>query len=164
MRSDRDMTTAATPAGQGDSTDFTISGTWSGTMSEGRGELGGSGLHVTHSVPVDLGGRGSGTNPEELLTAAAASCAIITLTAILEAQAGTPVQMQCVTTAGFKSARSGPVPVGIAHEIRLISHVAGLDTERTAGLVERNCMISRALAGNVPVTVKVTNAANPEPV
>jgi len=163
MRPEDTMTTSSTRSAQGHTTDFTVSGTWSGTMSGGRGELGASGLRVIHSVPGDLGGCGSGTNPEELLAAAASSCAIITLAAILESQSGAPVQLQCVTTAQFRASRTGPVPVGIAHDISLSAHVPDLDTKRTSGLVERNCMISQALAGNVPVTVQIANAASPVP-
>lgn len=155
--------TAQSTSRQGDETTFTISGTWSGAMADGQGELGGSGLRVVHSMPGDLGGRGSGTNPEELLAAAAASCAMITLTAIVEASGGGPLQMRCQTAARFENGPSGPVPVGIEHEIQLIPPVPpGLDKEKTAGAVERYCMISRALAGNVTVTVRIVDAADPE--
>jgi organic hydroperoxide reductase OsmC/OhrA len=132
-------------------------------MADGQGELGGSGLRVVHSIPGDLGGRGNGTNPEELLAAASASCAMITLSAIVEASGGGPLRLRCQTAARFESRPSGPVPVSIEHEIQLIPPVPpGLDKEQTAGLVERGCMISRALAGNVTVKVRIVDAADPE--
>ena len=62
---------------------FTLTGDWTGGL-RGQGTLAVGGLASAISVPTVLGGPGAGTNPEELLTAAASSCYLITLAAIVE--------------------------------------------------------------------------------
>lgn len=140
--------------------EFVIAGTWTGTMQDGRGELGASGLRVTHSVPEGFGGHGVGTNPEELLAAAASSCALITLSAVLGAQGAAAPAAQCVTTARFEHSKTGPKAASLTHEISLRTEVPGVDLDRIARMVERNCMVSQALAGNVPVEVRLVSVAD----
>lgn len=134
---------------------FTVSASWAGTMKEGRGELGGAGLRLSHSAPAALGGAGVGTNPEELLAAAAASCALITLAAILAAQGKPARAAGCETIARFAETPAGPKPAAILHRITLAEGPGSLDPEALARRVERNCMISQALAGSVQTEVRI---------
>ena len=61
---------------------FNIKGHWEGNRN-GSGLMTTNGVEIPVSAPSALEGPGIGSNPEELLTASAATCYIITLAAIL---------------------------------------------------------------------------------
>ena len=58
---------------------------WSGGRSS-AGVVEAGGQNLQFSVPASMGGRGVGTNPEELLTGAVGSCYTATLAAILDSR------------------------------------------------------------------------------
>jgi peroxiredoxin-like protein len=60
---------------------FQIELRWSGTGRDGAGEILTDDLTLELSVPQAMGGRGVGTNPEELLVTAVSSCYTATLSA-----------------------------------------------------------------------------------
>jgi peroxiredoxin-like protein len=62
---------------------FGVEVTWSGTGRAGAGELQTDDLVLELSAPESMGGRGVGTNPEELLVCAVSSCFTATLFAAL---------------------------------------------------------------------------------
>ncbi len=131
--------------------------TWRGDLMSGSGRIESvgsgalSGLDVTwasRSEP-DASGR---TSPEELIAAAHAACFCMALSHGL-AQAGTPPERLEVT------ATSTFVPgTGItAMRLELVGRVPGLDEDgfRTAAEgAKENCPVSKALSGNVEVTLE----------
>ena len=57
--------------------EYPVSVSWAGAK-DGSGSVSGRGFDSPLSVPVEFGGPGAGTNPEEMLSAAIASCYSIT--------------------------------------------------------------------------------------
>lgn len=70
---------------------FAVQAVWSGSGPSGEGELRTSGGALPYAAPAEMGGKGVGTSPEELLAAAVATCYSGTLYRVLERQ-GLPVQ------------------------------------------------------------------------
>lgn len=53
---------------------FDVELSWAGSGRDGAGRIQGKHVQLDYSVPASMGGRDSGTNPEELLVCAVASC------------------------------------------------------------------------------------------
>ena len=68
---------------------FQVELEWSGAGREGAGRIVTEDLELELSTPASMGGRGVGTNPEELLVCAVASCYAATLFGVLR-RAGLP--------------------------------------------------------------------------
>ena len=62
---------------------FQVELEWSGRGREGAGRIVTDDLQLELSTPASMGGRGVGTNPEELLVCAVASCYAATLFGVL---------------------------------------------------------------------------------
>ena len=79
---------------------YRVSVEWSGAR-EGSGKVKGegSGIELPLGVPKEFGGNGSGTNPEELLASAVASCYTITF-GIIAGNRKLPVQSIRATAVG----------------------------------------------------------------
>jgi peroxiredoxin-like protein len=135
---------------------FTVTASWAGGIS-GQGELCSEGLQSGISVPATLGGRGEGTNPEELLFVAAASCFLITLSVILSKRS-LPFEKLEVATEGFVLFDKGLKITKIVHHPCITVPATATAAEReqvlaATQLAEQGCMISRAIHGNVEVSV-----------
>ncbi len=78
---------------------FTIRAEWAGSGGEGEGTLNTGGQRLRYSAPANMGGKGVGTSPEELLLAAVTSCYSGTLFRVLERQQ-LPVQRVAIKTTG----------------------------------------------------------------
>lgn len=136
---------------------FQLQATWQGGRL-GTGDLKGNGLHASISVPQELGGPGVGTNPEELIIGAAMNCYIITLAAILEKREinllSLTLQSEGTVSVENRSQRFSK----IVH--RPTIHVAQADEQmvellqQCAHRAESACMISKAMHGNVDITVE----------
>lgn len=78
---------------------FEVELAWSGTGREGAGEIRTDDLTIELSGPEGMGGRGVGTNPEELLVCAVASCYTATLFGVLR-RGRLPVQSLAIAATG----------------------------------------------------------------
>lgn len=78
---------------------FDVQLSWSGAGRTGEGAIETDDLTLELSTPESMGGRGVGTNPEELLVSAVASCYSATLFRLLE-RAELPVQRLSVAARG----------------------------------------------------------------
>lgn len=137
---------------------FQLNGVWNGGRnSEGVIEAGN--LKTIISIPEGMGGPGVGTNPDEMLLGAAATCYLITLAAMLE-RAG-------IETESLTQASEGIVDVTnniftyekIIHRPRIVLKAGSGERElekarRLAEAAEGSCMISRAVAGNVELATE----------
>ncbi|OCS85625.1 OsmC family protein [Caryophanon tenue] len=139
--------------------DFHLQAVWTG----GRNDVGtiSAGNLVTQvSIPPEMDGPGIGTNPDEMLLGAAATCYLITLAAMLErsnvdATISLASDAQVDVTNGVFTYKS------IAHQ-PTITVTQPLDealfkkVDRLAHKAEQTCMISKALRGNVALSVQPT--------
>ena len=124
---------------------------WTGSLKEGSGTLSAPG-GALKSTPYSFGSRfasGAGTNPEELIAAAHASCYAMALSGGFAKAGGTPESLVVEV-----EVRLGPDPAGgfripdIA--IRVRGKVAGLDEAgfvEAANVAKLNCPVSKALTG-----------------
>jgi lipoyl-dependent peroxiredoxin len=120
---------------------------WRGDLKGGRGEvkLGSGAFSGSYSFHSRFE-NGQGTNPEELIAAAHASCFSMALSATLAEAGHPPAKVHTTATVHF-----GPVPGGFAiSRIDLVTEgsVPGIDAEtfeKWAEEAKRNCPVSKAL-------------------
>ncbi|HMD11246.1 MAG TPA: OsmC family peroxiredoxin [Marmoricola sp.] len=135
--------------------------TWTGTLLEGEGSVSAGSSELFTDLPVSWPSRTEGpggqTSPEELLAAAHAACFAMALSGGL-ARAGTPpdhVHVSATVTfdkvdEAWSVTRS---------EIDVVGTVPGIDEasfEAAAENAKNGCPISRAISGNVEITVSAT--------
>ncbi|MGZ4163081.1 MAG: OsmC family protein [Tumebacillaceae bacterium] len=136
---------------------FHLEAKWTGGRL-GEGELTSGNLQSKISVPGELGGPGVGTNPEEMLVGAASTCYLITLAAVLHNR---KLEIADLTLASEVVVSSGPnmKVERIVHRPRIVL-AAGSTPEQVdvahkgAQRAEQACMISKAMHGNVEITVE----------
>lgn len=124
----------------------------------GTGELKGEGLEARISIPGKLEGPGIGTNPEELLISAAMTCYMITLAAILEKR-NIPIASLTLESEGILTVENGNLGFRqIIHRPRILlltDHEKAIQTANLAAhRAEQVCMITKALRGNVDISVE----------
>ena len=129
--------------------------TWTGGgQSRGRIEAGGEA--VTFSVPASMGGLGVGTNPEELLVSAVASCFTATLASLLAGVRLPYVSLE-VRARGTVSDHPGPGArvSAITVEPTFVGAETGreVDYENAARKARERCFIGRHLAPEVSYAV-----------
>ncbi len=128
---------------------------WEGTLREGKGNFKGESgaVGAAYSFGTRFG-EAKGSNPEELLAAAEAACFSMALSGGLE-QAGTPatrVETQAACTVS-------KVPEGFkitTMHLVVRAQVPGVDAATFAKVAEdtkKACPVSKALAGNVEITL-----------
>jgi len=135
--------------------------TWTGPLLEGEGSVSAGSSELFTDLPVSWPSRTEGpggqTSPEELLAAAHAACFAMALSGGL-ARAGTPPDHVHVSaTVTFD--KVGDAWSVTRSEIDVVGTVPGLDEaafEAAAEGAKDGCPISRAIAGNVEITVSAT--------
>ena len=134
------------------------SAVWRGTGKAGKGTLS-SDSGVLSATPYSFRTRfedEKGTNPEELIAAAHASCYSMAFSSAL-AKAGTPpTTLETEATATFVPGE------GITSmELTVRGTVEGISEEDFLAAAENakeNCPVSKALKGNVPITLNASLA------
>lgn len=138
--------------------DFNVTTHWSGGR-ESVGNLNGDVLTEQISIPAGLGGNGTGTNPDELLVSAAASCYIISLAAVLERAGFESIEIEQFSsgTALFENSK---------FKMDTITHYPIISVKSTQKeqlakkldkllkIADNNCMISNSIRGNVNVKIQ----------
>src|SRR5881227_1773744 len=133
--------------------------TWRGDLMKGSGETSAITSKAFSSLPVSWAARteesGGKTSPEELLAAAHASCFAMALSAGL-GRAGTPPnRLEVRSKVTFD--KVGDNWTVVSSELEVKGDIPGADAAkfvRAAEDAKENCPISRALRGNVRLSVK----------
>ncbi|ASF41018.1 MULTISPECIES: OsmC family protein [Halobacillus] len=137
---------------------FHLKAEWPG----GRNEVGtieADKLKTQISIPKEMDGPDVGTNPDEMLLGAAATCYIITLGAMVE-RAGLPLKEMSMDSEGIVDVTDGVITYNkIIHKPRVLlkSEASDKDMDKLTKLVEKaekSCMISRAIEGNVALELQ----------
>ena len=116
-------------------------------------------LHTKVSVPPEMDGPGIGTNPDEMLLGAAATCYIITLAALMERNQLPKISLT-MDSEGIVDVTDGVITYQkIIHRPKVVlNHDASIKdlslAQRLAEKAESSCMISRALKGNVEIDLQ----------
>jgi lipoyl-dependent peroxiredoxin len=110
-------------------------------------------LDVVVNPPVELGGSGAGTNPEQLFAAGYSACFQSALSVVAR-RAKTDISGSRVTAkVGLGQIESG----GFGLTVEMDVAIPGLDPDAAAALVEQAhqvCPYSNAIRGNVAVTLR----------
>lgn len=139
---------------------FKLSATWPG----GRNEVGTidvGALKTQISIPENMMGPGIGTNPDEMLLGAAATCYLITLAAMLE-RAQIEAKSLTLQSEGYVDVTNGVFTYEkIMHHPTIVLQNDATEREftkaqRLAEKAEQTCMISKAIRGNVELALQVT--------
>lgn len=139
---------------------FHLNAHWQG----GRNDIGTietQNLQTKVSIPPEMDGPGIGTNPDEMLLGAAATCYIITLAAMMERSKIEKIDLK-MTSEGHVDVTNGvftyqkiihrPVVTIKPDPAKNISTLL----QKLAIKAEHSCMISRALKGNVEIEAILT--------
>src|SRR5699024_9343048 len=137
---------------------FHLKAEWPGARnSEGYIEAGN--LQSKVSIPPEMDGPGVGTNPDEMLLGAAATCYVITLAAMIE-RTKLPLQEMYLDSEGIVDVTNGVITYKkIIHKQKVIlqedsSEADHKKLEKLVEKAEKSCMISRALRGNVAIELQ----------
>ncbi|MGM9923477.1 MAG: OsmC family protein [Bacillus sp. (in: firmicutes)] len=134
---------------------FLLQANWPGLRND-VGEINAGNLQTKVSIPPEMDGPGIGTNPDEMLLGAAATCYIITLAAMLERKQLEKVSLT-MDSEGIVDVTKGVITYKkIIHRPTLILTSAATEEDcrmarKLAEKAETSCMISRAIRGNVEI-------------
>ena len=138
---------------------FHLQANWPGGRND-VGEIKAGNLITRVSIPPEMDGPGIGTNPDEMLLGAAATCYIITLAAMLERN-GIKKQELTLESDAIVDVTNGIFTYKkIIHRPQITLKSGSTEQERKLALklaekAERSCMISRAIQGNVAIELDV---------
>lgn len=113
------------------------------------------------SIPPEMEGPGVGTNPDEMLLGAAATCYIVTLAAMME-RSKLDKEALTMESIGVVDVTKGMITYKkIIHKPHIILKADASEKDvalarRLAEKAETSCMISRAIQGNVLVELDAT--------
>ncbi|MFC7687921.1 SACOL1771 family peroxiredoxin [Ureibacillus sp. GCM10028918] len=134
---------------------FKLQTSWDGGRND-TGEIYSGNLKTTISIPREMNGPGIGTNPDELLLSAAASCYIISLAAMLE-RSDVKARLYLQSDAIVQVENNIFTYKQIIHHIEIVLQEPCDSKKRIAKRLavkaEESCMISKALRGNVEIIV-----------
>ncbi|PLS05658.1 OsmC family protein [Neobacillus cucumis] len=139
---------------------FHLKANWPGLRND-IGEIEAGNLKTKISIPPEMDGPGVGTNPDEMLLGAAATCYIITLAAMME-RSKLEKESLTMESEAIVDVTSGVFTYKkIIHRPRVVlkSNASEKDValaEKLARKAETSCMISRAIQGNVELELQAT--------
>lgn len=137
---------------------FYLTANWPGLRND-VGTIKAANLHTQISIPPEMEGPGIGTNPDEMLLGAAATCYIITLAAMLERNKLEKVSLT-MDSEGIVDVTKGVITYKkIIHRPKIVlkqdASINDLSiAQMLADKAETSCMISRALEGNVEIELQ----------
>lgn len=139
---------------------FYLTANWPGLRND-VGTIDAGNLKTEVSIPPEMNGPGIGTNPDEMLLGAAATCYIITLAAMMERS---KLEKEALTMAsvGVVDVTNGIITYKkIIHKPQIVLKPDATEkdealAQRLAEKAETSCMISRALQGNVEIELQAT--------
>jgi len=138
--------------------DRTATTVWEGDLRKGKGEVSFDSSGAAGPLPVSFPSRferpGGQTSPEELLAAAHAACYSMALSNILGSAGHPPERLETSATATIDSVDGGFAITTMRLVVR--GTVPGIDEEQfldAARQAEQGCPVSKAIAGNVQLSV-----------
>ena len=137
---------------------FELNAEWRGDF-KGSGKFTAGGLSYDVSIPTAFGGVGTGTNPEELLLAAAANCYMIMLNINLQKQKIGFESIQLKSKAVFAIVGGALQMSSLTHQPKVI---VAADTaqdvmdkiQATFAKADEACMVSQLLHDKVKITIE----------
>ncbi len=139
---------------------FHLQANWPGLRND-IGTIESGNLKTQISIPKEMDGPGVGTNPDEMLLGAAATCFIITLAAMMERSNLSKNSLTLESEAIVDVTNGIFTYKEIIHRPTIILPSGATSKEvelakRLAEKAEASCMITRAIKGNVKVSLDET--------
>ena len=139
---------------------FYLKADWPGNRND-IGTIESGNLKTEISIPNEMDGPGVGTNPDEMLLGAAATCYIITLAAMMERSKLEKVSLTMESEAIVDVTNGIFTYKKIIHRPMIILKKNASEKDislatRLAKKAETSCMITRAIQGNVEVELEET--------
>ncbi|MDQ0217789.1 OsmC family peroxiredoxin [Peribacillus cavernae] len=137
---------------------FHLTANWPGLRND-VGEIQAGNLQTKISIPPEMDGPGIGTNPDEMLLGAAATCYIITLAAMME-RSKLEKKSLTMESEGIVDVTNGVITYKkIIHRPKIVLYHSATKkdynlAQRLAEKAEQFCMISRAVKGNVEIELE----------
>ena len=137
---------------------FHLKADWPGLRND-VGTINAGNLKTEVSIPPEMDGPGVGTNPDEMLLGAAATCYIITLAALMERSRLEKIALT-MESVGIVDERMGVITYKkIIHKPHIVLKVDATESDESlahklAEKAEKTCMISRAIQGNVKIELE----------
>lgn len=137
---------------------FHLKADWPGGRND-VGTIDAGNLKTEVSIPPEMDGPGIGTNPDEMLLGAAATCYIITLAAMMERNKLEKVALT-MESVGVVDITNGVITYKkIIHKPHILLNADATEKDESlahklAEKAEASCMISRAIRGNVEVELE----------
>ena len=139
---------------------FHLTANWPGLRND-VGTIDAGNLKTEVSIPPEMDGPGIGTNPDEMLLGAAATCYIITLAAMME-RSNLEKEALTMESVGVVDVTNGVITYKeIIHKPLILLKANATERDKSLALrlaekAETSCMISRAIQGNVAVELEAT--------
>src|SRR4051794_26808944 len=139
---------------------FHLTAAWPGLRND-VGTIDAGNLTTEVSIPPEMDGPGVGTNPDEMLLGAAATCYIITLAAMME-RSKLDKEALTMESIGVVDVTKGVITYKkIIHKPHIVLKSDATEKDealahRLAGKAETSCMISRAVQGNIVIELEAT--------
>jgi len=132
---------------------YTASATANGR--EGRAVSSDGILDVALAMPVQLGGSGSGTNPEQLFAAGYAAC-FASAMGVVARQLHLDISDASVTAdVGLNGSSTEGFGLEVILHVELPAHLEGEPGENLVALAHKVCPYSNATRGNIPVEIVI---------
>lgn len=137
---------------------FHLQANWPGLRND-VGEIEAGNLKTKISIPPEMDGPGVGTNPDEMLLGAAATCYIITLAAMME-RSKLDKESLTMESEGIVDVTNGVITYErIIHRPHVVLKADASErdfslAQKLAEKAESSCMISRAIKGNVEIELQ----------
>ena len=130
--------------------------TWEGKLKEGKGSFKAQSgaFSGSFSFGTRFGGA-KGSNPEELIAAAHASCFSMALSGALEKAGHPPTRIETRAAVTIETVDGAPKVTRSALDVR--GKVPGIDQaafQQAAEGAKKNCPLSKAIQGNVEITMQ----------
>jgi len=135
--------------------------TWTGPLSTGSGVVSGRSSGAFNDLAVSWAARTEAsdgkTSPEELVAAAHSSCFAMALSGTLVRAGAAPERLEVSAEVTFDKLEAGWSVVSSALTVRgKVPGISAADFAAAAEQTRTGCPISRALIGNVAITVEAT--------
>jgi peroxiredoxin-like protein len=132
---------------------FTARAEWEG-LDDGAGKVEARGFASDIALPAEFGGSREGTNAEELLLAALASCLTMTLAYSLERHIGSAPRIEAKVEGTFVTA---PLRLDSVRVHLLIGPTTGerQAIDEAVAQAEHRCMVSNLIRKTAPIEVSV---------
>lgn len=113
-------------------------------------------LDIKLGVPKEMGGAGTGVNPEQLFASGYSACFIGAMRHVAgAAKVALPANLSVDATVGI-----GPIPQGFGIEVQMVIHLPGMDKAAAQAIIDKAhqvCPYSNATRGNIEVTLTLAD-------